>query len=165
MPSIPTGTTSVSFVYTTGQTLNAFPIGSSLATWATNKVLFAESAAPNLGKYTTSIPNTLGAEWYIFASAAQPADWTTQIGSIDINESPDVYADTLLSRDMSVVVEGGVRSPLQALRIMRNRVIRTSVSSATGIIVYKEDDATVSWNSTTVVPTSTTYPITESNPN
>ncbi len=161
MPSTPTGATVITLVYTTGATLNAFPIGSSLATWATNKVLFAEAAAPNLGRYTASIPNTLGAEWYIFASATQPADWSSEIDSFDINESPDVYADSLLNRDMATVSVSNARSPINALRLLRNKVTRPT---ATGTMtVFAEDDATAAWTSAVIV-TPNIGPITTSDP-
>jgi hypothetical protein len=52
-------------------------------------------------------------------------------------------ADAMLNRDMSAVSDTNSRSPLNALRSMRNKV---SVSDGT---VYKEDDTTAAWTFTT----------------
>lgn len=50
-------------------------------------------------------------------------------------------ADALLTRDMSAVTEGDGRTPIQALRALRNKV---AISGST-MTVNKEDDATASW--------------------
>lgn len=167
MPALPTAPVTVIFINTTGQTINAFPANSSLATWATNKVLFAESAAPNLGKYTGTIPITLGGEWYFFASATQPADWSGQIGSIDINVDPTAteVATKVLQLDWTTLTPViGQRDALSALALLRNKVTRTATSNANGLTVYSTDDATILFQTTTIVPTSTTHPITSSDP-
>lgn len=52
--------------------------------------------------------------------------------------------DGLLKRDMSAVTGESARSPLNALRFLRNR---KAVSGVT-LNVYKEDDTTVSWSAT-----------------
>jgi hypothetical protein len=54
-------------------------------------------------------------------------------------------ADALLTRDMSAVTEGSGRTPLQALRLLRNK---WSISGGT-LTVTKEDDSTSSWTGTT----------------
>ncbi|MFA5123805.1 hypothetical protein, partial [Zavarzinia sp.] len=50
-------------------------------------------------------------------------------------------ADALLNRDMSAVSDTTARSPLNALRALRNKV---AISGAT-MTVYEEDDATSAW--------------------
>lgn len=52
-------------------------------------------------------------------------------------------ADALLKRDMSAVTGEASRSPLNALRALRNKV-----STAGAITVYKEDDSTTAWSGT-----------------
>lgn len=54
-------------------------------------------------------------------------------------------ADALLTRDMSAVTEGSGRSPLQALRILRNKW----TLAADTLTVYKENDSTTSWSAAT----------------
>ena len=53
-------------------------------------------------------------------------------------------ADALLNRDMSAVSDTNARSPLNALRLLRNKY---SVSGST-LTVTKEDDSTSAWTST-----------------
>jgi len=53
-------------------------------------------------------------------------------------------ADALLNRDMSAVADTNARSPLNALRLLRNK---WSVAGVT-MTVTKEDDATEAWSST-----------------
>lgn len=65
-------------------------------------------------------------------------------------------ADALLNRDMSAVSDTNARSPLNALRVLRNR------STAAGN-VYKEDDTTVAWTFTPTTSASA-EPITEIDP-
>jgi len=68
-------------------------------------------------------------------------------------------ADALLNRDMSAVSDTNSRSPLNALRFIRNK---WSVSGTT-LTVKKEDDSTTAW--TAVVSASAgADPITGSDP-
>lgn len=53
-------------------------------------------------------------------------------------------ADALLNRDMSAVTVTNSRSPINALRAIRNK---TAVSSGS-LTVYKEDDSTSAWTAT-----------------
>jgi Zn-dependent M28 family amino/carboxypeptidase len=53
-------------------------------------------------------------------------------------------ADALLNRDMSAVSDTNARSPLNALRLLRNK---WDVSGST-LTVKKEDDATTAWTAT-----------------
>jgi len=52
-------------------------------------------------------------------------------------------ADALLNRDMSVVSDTNARSPLNAMRALRNKI--TTVG---GLTVYKENDTTAAWTAT-----------------
>jgi hypothetical protein len=67
-------------------------------------------------------------------------------------------ADALLNRDMSAVSDTNARSPLNALRHIRNK---WAISSST-LTVYKEDDTTSAWTSS--MSTATADPITGSDP-
>lgn len=53
-------------------------------------------------------------------------------------------ADALLNRDMSAVSDTNARSPLNALRLLRNKW----TSSAGTLTVYKENDSTSAWTGT-----------------
>lgn len=68
-------------------------------------------------------------------------------------------ADALLKRDMSAVTGESARSPLNALRFLRNK---WSISGTT-LTVTKEDDSTSAW-SATVTATAGADPITGSDP-
>lgn len=54
-------------------------------------------------------------------------------------------ADALLTRNMALVTEGSGRTPLQALRVLRNKW----ALAANTLTVYKEDDSASSWSATT----------------
>lgn len=84
------------------------------------------------------------------------ANLDTQFGDLP---TATENADALLNRDMSAVSDTNARSPLQALRFLRNK---WSLSGTT-LTVTKEDDATSAW--TAVVTTSAgAEPITGSDP-
>ena len=68
-------------------------------------------------------------------------------------------ADALLNRDMSAVSDTTARSPLNALRFLRNKY---SVSGTT-LTVTKEDDTTSAWTSTLTVDANAD-PVTGSDP-
>lgn len=68
-------------------------------------------------------------------------------------------ADTLLNRDMSAVSDTNARSPLNALRLLRNK---WSVAAGT-LTVTKENDTTSAWTSA-VTGTAGADPITSSDP-
>lgn len=68
-------------------------------------------------------------------------------------------ADALLNRDMSAVSDTTARSPLNALRFLRNK---WSVSGTT-LTVTKEDDSTSAWTAT-VTTDATADPITGNDP-
>jgi hypothetical protein len=68
-------------------------------------------------------------------------------------------ADALLNRDMSAVTDSNSRTPLNALRFLRNKWQVTS----TTLSVKKEDDTTEAWNAT-VTADASANPITGSDP-
>ncbi len=118
---------------------------------------------------TTTHTNTLGAlALHITSTGADPTDLADEVltalpGDADANvaaikaktdnlpASPAAVsdiptaiqnADALLKRDMSAVTGEAARSPLNALRWLRNRW-----SVVTGTLnVYKEDDVSVAWS-------------------
>ena len=69
------------------------------------------------------------------------------------------WADDLLNRDMSAAPDSTARSPLNALRALRNRWANPSGT----LTIYKEDDTTSAWTSATTGSPGAD-PITESNP-
>jgi hypothetical protein len=70
-----------------GLTLFAFPIGASLADWATSRVAILEETPPNGGRYTTALDDTIATQWHIFVGATAPSDWGQNIGEIDISST------------------------------------------------------------------------------
>jgi hypothetical protein len=68
-------------------------------------------------------------------------------------------ADALLNRDMSAVSDTNARTPLNALRVLRNRVI----SAGGTLTVKKEDDSTNAWTAA-LTGTAGADPITEVDP-
>ena len=68
-------------------------------------------------------------------------------------------ADALLNRDMSAVTDSTARSPLNALRFLRNK---WSIAGTT-LTVTKEDDSTSAWTST-VTADAAADPITGNDP-
>jgi hypothetical protein len=68
-------------------------------------------------------------------------------------------ADALLNRDMSAVSDTNARSPINALRFLRNKY---SVAGAT-LTVTKEDDSTTAWTST-LTTDAAADPVTGSDP-
>lgn len=71
-----------------------------------------------------------------------------------------VIADTLLDRDMSAVSDSNSRSPLNALRFLRNKWSMATDGTGT---VFKENDATAAWTFTATGDSSAT-PITGNDP-
>lgn len=69
------------------------------------------------------------------------------------------FADALLKRDMSAVTSEAARSPLNALRVLRNK---SSVAAGT-LTVTKEDDSTSAWTAA-VTTTAGANPITAIDP-
>lgn len=68
-------------------------------------------------------------------------------------------AEALLKYDMSSITGEASRSPLNALRILRNRISTESGD----LVVYKEDDTTEAWTAT-LTTSSSAVPITGTDP-
>lgn len=86
---------------------------------------------------------------YALTSAYDAAKTAAQAGdamTLTSGERTSV-ADAFLKRDMSAVTGEASRSPLNALRSLRNKMA-TDVPSAGQITVYKEDDSTSAWTAT-----------------
>lgn len=84
---------------------------------------------------------------------------TGTTGVVISNATALQIADALLNRDMSAVADTNARTPLNALRFMRNRY---SVAGTT-LTVTKEDDTTTAWTSTLTVDANAD-PVTGSDP-
>jgi hypothetical protein len=98
------------------------------------------------------------------AGVSISADISTLKGDLDSGVSltaaeRTATADALLKRDMSAVTGEAARSPLNALRSLRNKV---SISGGT-VTVTKEDDATPAWTGA-VTTDATAQPITGVDP-
>lgn len=89
---------------------------------------------------------------------ADPADASDIAALIDALPTATENADALLKRDMSAVTGESARSPLNALRAIRNKV---AISSGT-MTVYKEDDSTSAWSA--AVTTGSSDPLSSIDP-
>lgn len=69
----------------TGQALYAFPRSLVFSSWSTGKVFIPENVAPDLGRYTFTLDDSIDTEWAIFVGASQPASWDNEIGSISLD--------------------------------------------------------------------------------
>ena len=76
---------SVSTTRPTGQTLYAFPEGSSLADWVTKRVQLVEQPAPNTGYYIADLDESVASLWRLFVGASQPSSWSQAIEYFQIN--------------------------------------------------------------------------------
>jgi len=102
---------------------------------------------------STSHSDTLGLLTVTFTNAGAKQvnlQWRVESKLIDdLNDAVTAptaleNADALLNRDMSAVSDTTARSPLNALRLLRNK---WSVAGST-MTVTKEDDSTSAWTST-----------------
>jgi hypothetical protein len=84
---------------------------------------------------------------------------TTIPAAIDAVPTATENADALLNRDMSAVSDTTARSPLNALRALRNK---SGIADGT-YTVYKEDDTTSAWTAA-VTSEASAEPITEMDP-
>ena len=104
---------SVSTTRTTGQTLYAFPEGSSLADWATKRVQLVEQSAPNMGYYTADLDETIASLWRLFVGASQPSSWSQSIEYFQIDTGPlhsgfGAFVVTISVTSDSVPVRGAI---------------------------------------------------------
>lgn len=113
---------------------------------------------------TGAVPATV----QVYPSFPQTGDSFARIGApagvslaADIADVPTATenADAMLNRDMSAVSDTNARSPLNALRFLRNK---WSISG-TALTVTKENDITSAWTST-VTATTGADPITGNDP-
>lgn len=99
------------------------------------------------GNYTLSTVGTEGLGPFLIN-----AIWATPVRRLDSTGATQI-ADSVLDRNLALGVDSGsptVRTVRQALRTSRNKV------DLPGGVVYKEDDATVSWTFTVASDSSTT---------
>jgi len=113
------------------------------------------------GIYRLDIPNAAfasGADWVriqVFTSNSYEWNYTYYI----YTDPEQSFADALLNRDMSAVSDTNARTPLNALRLLRNKH-----SVASGVLtVYEEDDSTAAWTAS-VTSTASANPITAIDP-
>lgn len=146
---------------TTGAALNA--AGSAGDPWAT--VLPGSYGAGTAG-YLVGAIMTTSAEHFLTmveVAAGSPGDYkfTPDALRAVIGVVPTAIenADALLNRDMSAVSDSNARSPLNALRFLRNK---WSISGAT-LTVTKENDSTSAWTAT-VSTTAGADPVTGNDP-
>ena len=146
---------------TTGAALNA--AGSAGDPWAT--VLPGAYGAGTAGYLVGAIMTTSAERFLtmIEVAAGSPGDYKFTPDAlravIGIVPTAIENADALLNRDMSAVSDSNARSPLNALRFLRNK---WSISGAT-LTVTKENDSTSAWTAT-VSTTAGADPVTGNDP-
>jgi hypothetical protein len=102
----------------------------------------ATEIATSSGIYYLDLTSTeMNADTVAIQVKTSTANAKTSVFIIYPYEAGDTntFADDLLKRDMSAVSGESARSPLNAMRILRNKV------DAVNGIVYKEDDSTSAW--------------------
>jgi len=62
---------------------------------------------------------------------------------IDAVPTATENADTLLNRDLSAVTVTNSRSPINGIRLLRNKWSLTAIPGS--LVVYEEDDTTIAW--------------------
>jgi hypothetical protein len=118
----------------------------------------ALTTAGSIGKLLVTNIDALISSRSTYAGADTPGT-TTLLTNVAALPTATANADALLKRDMSAVSGEAARSPLNALRFLRNK---WSVSGGT-LTVTKEDDTTSAW--TGVVSTDpAAVPITGNDP-
>lgn len=146
----------------TGNALNA--AGAAGDPWSTSL-----PGAYGAGTAGNIVGNNLDAAVSTTATAAALATVGGNVDAILLDTGTDgvvisamtanQIADALLNRDMSAVSDTNARSPLNALRFLRNKY---SVVGTT-LTVTKEDDSTTAWTASLTVD-ATADPITGSDP-
>lgn len=106
------------------------------------------SADPTKGVYEIHIhndwvdtTNSRRALMFFLAGATGMVELAVEIGLFSFND----YADGLLKRDMSAVSGEAARSPLNALRRLRNY---SEFLTDGSVVIKKEDDSTNAWTGT-----------------
>ncbi len=133
-------------------------LGSANAAWASGG--WREISTANFpGRYRFDVPNAAfaaGTDWVGIQLRATSTFGFDQQFTI---QSAALIPDQILKRDMAAVVGEALRSPLNALRVLRNRWVLTP----TAYSVKKEDDTTEAWNAT-VSTTGGAAPVTAIDP-
>lgn len=130
-------------------------IDASVGAMATDVMTSTALAASAVTEIQSGL-STLDAAGVRTAVGLASANLDTQLAALPTAAE---NADALLKRDMSAVTGESARSPLNALRFLRNK---WSISGTT-LTVTKEDDSTSAW-SATVTATAGADPITGSDP-
>ncbi len=144
----------------TGYSLSSTQTFSNTGTWTGN---ITGNLSGSVGSVTSGVTVATNSDktGYTLTSAYDPAKTAAQAGDAMALTSGErlSVADAFLKRDMSAVTGEAARSPLNALRFLRNK---WTVSGVT-LTVTKEDDTTSAWTST-VTATPGADPITASDP-
>lgn len=76
--------------YPSGATdVYAYYVGQTLASYATDKVLFVEGTGPDTGLYTATVDESKGTSIVAFVGAAQPASWAEALVGVSWDLSND----------------------------------------------------------------------------
>jgi hypothetical protein len=126
---------------------------STIGTTTTNTDMRGTDSA-----YTGTPPTAVQIRTEIDSNSTQLAAILADVTGLD-GATPNSLADALLNRDMSAVADTNARSPLNAMRLLRNKY---SIA-ATTLTVTKEDDTTSAWTAT-ITTDATADPITGSDP-
>ena len=129
-------TTSGGAVSTVSTVTNAVTLPTIPADWITSSGV----AASAVTEIQTGL-STLDAAGVRSAVGLASANLDTQIGDIP---TATENADALLNRDFSAVSDTNSRTPLNALRFLRNKF----ASVAGTLTIYAEDDSTPKWTAT-----------------
>lgn len=153
---------SISYWRQGGSATSVSPIALASVTSLYSSGGFIEiSSTLQKGIYRLDVPNAAfasGADWVriqVYTGSTYEYNYTYYL----YTDPKTTFADALLNRDMSAVSDTTARSPLNALRLLRNK---HSVASGT-LTVYEEDDSTSAWTAN-VTSTAGANPITAIDP-
>lgn len=122
--------------YPAGAAVFAFPLGRSLADWATYAVEMTEGTGADAGRYLATVSSDAGEQWVAFEGADQPDAWPDAI--------PGVQWDTTTTPTVQVTPG-------------RSQSVHLEIDQAGGVQIpaYREDGTAIDWTGKTLRFTTT----------
>jgi hypothetical protein len=131
-----------------GQALYAFPRSFVFSSWSSGKVFIPESTAPNTGRYTATLDDSIDTEWAIFVGSSQPASWDNEIGSISldsvvVNIQPSIgYGEREVATDVIEIAN-------DSQRILARTVLGASLPACYFVITDQQGNVVAELTATT----------------
>jgi hypothetical protein len=135
----------VSTARPTGLTLYAFPDGASLADWTTRRVLLAESSAPNTGRYTASLDETITTLWRLFSGASQPSAWSQSIEYFDLSGPSISLGQYAIAFDVENVSSVAIQFALITIK-QSGQIVAFQLSNSLGVANFNLSSGTYTYS-------------------